>query len=128
MSSVARGVSALSTHAPAANTTPTTVHWNGSIPASGTVTISIIARIALPPPDLTGQIVSSQGTVNFDADGNGTNESSVLTTNDGSPGAVTFAIVKAPNIPALSPAGLMLLFAFIALAGWITLRRTHLAD
>ena len=54
-----------------------TVTWNGAIPAGGTVTITIDAEIldtATP-----GSSIVNQGTVFFDADGNGSNESSAQT-------------------------------------------------
>jgi len=63
--------------------TPTrTVTWNGSVPAAGSVTISINATIAN-----TLGTVSNQGTVNFDADGNGSNETAVTTDDPGAAGA-----------------------------------------
>jgi len=52
------------------------VTWNGSIPGNGSVTITIVASIGSSAP---GAVISNQGTARFDADGNGTNESSVLT-------------------------------------------------
>lgn len=83
------------------------VTWNGSIPASGDVTITIEARIAL---SAAGVPVSNQGTVYYDADGNGTNESSRLTddpTVGGSADATVF--VPGTSIPAATPIGLLLL-------------------
>ena len=50
--------------------------WNGSIPAGGSVTITITATI-LPAP--AGTTITNQGTIAFDADGNGTNESTAQT-------------------------------------------------
>jgi uncharacterized repeat protein (TIGR01451 family) len=47
-----------------------TVTWNGSIPASGTVTISIQAIVNAA----SGAIISNQGTISYDSDGNGTND------------------------------------------------------
>jgi uncharacterized repeat protein (TIGR01451 family) len=52
-----------------------TVTWNGSIPASATVTVTIRATVNA---GATG-VVSNQGTVAYDADLDGVNESSVLT-------------------------------------------------
>ena len=59
-----------------ANVSSRTVTWNGSIPGNGSVTITIVASIGSSAP---GAVISNQGTARFDADGNGTNESSVLT-------------------------------------------------
>lgn len=53
-----------------------TVTWNGTIPASGSVTITINATIN---GDTVGSTISNQGTVLYDADGNGSNESSRVT-------------------------------------------------
>ena len=53
-----------------------TVNWNGSIAVSGSVTITITATIHNLPD---GTTVSNQGTISYDADGNGTNESTRLT-------------------------------------------------
>ncbi len=52
-----------------------TVHWNGGIASGASVTLTINASVV---PAATGT-VSNQGTVFYDADGNGTNESSRLT-------------------------------------------------
>lgn len=62
-----------------------TVTWNGTVAGSGSVTITITATI--PVATANGVVVSNQGTVNFDADGNGTNESTALTDDPGVAGA-----------------------------------------
>ncbi|HEY5022440.1 MAG TPA: choice-of-anchor Q domain-containing protein, partial [Gemmatimonadaceae bacterium] len=59
-----------------ATTSSNTVDWNGSIPASSSVTITINATVN---SNAGGTTISNQGTINYDADGNGTNESSRLT-------------------------------------------------
>src|SRR5204863_1192976 len=70
-------VSAVATSSTAtADSGTNTVHWTGSIPALGSVTITVAATVRA---GTGGQTVSNQGTIFFDADGNGTNESSVLT-------------------------------------------------
>jgi uncharacterized repeat protein (TIGR01451 family) len=79
-----------------------TVHWNGSIPAGGSVTVTIVATIK------TGT-VSNTATIHFDADGNGTNESTATSN------TVTFAPQPASAIPALSE------LALLALAGMLSL-------
>jgi hypothetical protein len=58
-----------------------TVTWNGSLAIlGGSVTITITATVDPVP---RGTTVTNQGTANFDADGNGTNESSTLTDDPG---------------------------------------------
>jgi uncharacterized repeat protein (TIGR01451 family) len=52
-----------------------TVNWNGVVPGSGLVTLTVTATINA---GTALQTVSNQATVNFDTDGNGTNESSGL--------------------------------------------------
>jgi uncharacterized repeat protein (TIGR01451 family) len=52
-----------------------TVTWDGSIPANGSVTISIIATIDAA----AGTSISNQGTFKYDSDGNGTNETTGVT-------------------------------------------------
>ncbi len=52
------------------------LHWNGAIPAGGSVTITINATVK---PEAAGQIVTAQGILSYDADGDGTNEASALT-------------------------------------------------
>jgi len=50
-----------------------TVTWNGSIPRQRSVTITITATIN--GGNLL-QTITNQGTISYDADGNGTNEAS----------------------------------------------------
>jgi hypothetical protein len=72
-----------------------TVNWNGSIAAGGSVTITITATVN---SGTVGTTISNQGTINYDADGSGTNESSRLTDDPSVPGTsdpTTFAVVKA---------------------------------
>ena len=59
-----------------------TVTWNGSIPAHGTVTITTVATVGAN----TVGTVSNQGTISYDSDANGTNDSSAVTDD---PGTVT---------------------------------------
>lgn len=67
-----------SSGAAVANLGTNTVTWNGGIPAGGTVTILIVATVL---PSAVGTTVSNQGTIAFDSDANGTNDTTV-TTND----------------------------------------------
>lgn len=99
-----------------------TVRWNGSIPAGGSVTISIQARIATTA---AGTLISNQGTAYFDADGDGTNESSTLTDDPALPGAADPTVFRAEDpaaIPATSTAGLALLGLLVALGAGLLLR------
>jgi uncharacterized repeat protein (TIGR01451 family) len=71
-------VSAIGTSGTAvANVGTNTVTWNGSLsPLGGTVTVTITATVNAVPG---GTVIANQGTVLFDADVNGSNESSGLT-------------------------------------------------
>ena len=62
-----------------------TVAWNGSIASGGTVTVTIQATVKATTA--AGTVVSNQGTVRYDANGDGTNESTVATDDPGQPGA-----------------------------------------
>ncbi|HEX6095249.1 MAG TPA: Calx-beta domain-containing protein [Thermoanaerobaculia bacterium] len=80
-------------------TTIDTVAWNGSIPAGGSVTLTIVATI---DPAVTGAI-SNQGQTFYDADSNGSNESSAVT-DDPSTGteadATSFSILQSGIVSA----------------------------
>ena len=118
---VLQGASATS-GTPTVDNVTGTVRWNGSIPGNGSVTITITAWIMA---NTAGQSVSNQGTVYFDADGNGTNESSALTDDPARPGAAdptVFAAGLAVAVPATSAAGLALLGLLVALGAAILLR------
>jgi hypothetical protein len=103
-----------------------TVTWNGSIPASGSVTITISATIL---PAAAGTTVSNQGTIAFDADGNGTNEATAQTDDPGAAGAAnptTFqaAAAVASEIPTLSPLAMLLVALALSGLGLALLKRT----
>jgi uncharacterized repeat protein (TIGR01451 family) len=110
-----------------ANTGTNTVTWNGGIPAGGSVTISIQATIR---PDIApGTVITNQGTISYDADGNGTNEATNVTDDPstaGSGNATGFA-VAAPattgDIPALDPLGLAMLAALLGAVALVMMRR-----
>jgi uncharacterized repeat protein (TIGR01451 family) len=99
------------------------VTWNGSIPAGGSVTIFIDAL--LPVGAAEGTTIENQGSVAFDADGDGDNESSALTDDPatGQANDPTIFVVVAPipiiDIPTLGGIGLaafaLLLAALAAL-------------
>jgi len=62
-----------------------TVTWNGSVAANGgTVAITIQATILVATPG--GTAVSNQGTVGYDADADGANDTTLLTDDPGQPG------------------------------------------
>lgn len=67
-----------------ANVGTNTVTWNGAIGAGASVTITITGTIN----NFTnfGTTISNQGTVNFDSDGNDTNESTMTTDDPALPG------------------------------------------
>ena len=120
-------VSATATSGTAA-TAGNTVNWDGSVPASGSVTITITATINAA----AGTVISNQGTVLYDADLNGSNETTVLTDDPSAGGAsdpTTFTVVAAPTpeVPTLSEWGLMLLGFSLLLAAWSVLRRRQTA-
>ncbi len=103
-----------------------TVTWNGAIPVGGSVTITIEALIA--PGLADGTLISNQGTVHFDADGNGTNEASGVTDDPatGTVGDPTEIFVVSPalqEIPTLDGAGLALLALGLAALATRSLRR-----
>jgi uncharacterized repeat protein (TIGR01451 family) len=105
----------------AADLATNSVSWNGSIAANGgTVTITIHAAIAA---GTAGATISNQGTIHYDADGNGTNESTAQTTNGTGGGPTTFQVEPLAEVPTLSPAGLGLLLLLLAAAGLAALAR-----
>jgi len=82
------------------------VRWNGAIPGNGQVVITISARISLHAVDET---ISNQATIQFDADGDGINESVVLTDdpNTGTLGDATVFVGLPIPVPTLSVYGLL---------------------
>ncbi len=104
-----------------ATTAGNTVTWNGSIAASASVTITINATVNA---GAFGQI-DNQGTINYDSNGDGTNDASALTDNPAAPGTedpTGFLIAQA--IPTLGPIA-MLLLALGLVAIWY--RRERIA-
>ncbi len=101
-----------------------TVTWSGSVPAGGSVTITITARINA---GTQGTTISNQGSVSYDADLNGTNETTVMTDDPNVGGAadptsfVVGGITAA--VPTLSEWGLALLGLGLLLAALSVLRR-----
>ncbi|HYN43993.1 MAG TPA: DUF11 domain-containing protein [Thermoanaerobaculia bacterium] len=120
-------VSATATSGAVMATTGTNaVTWNGSIPAGGTVTISIQATVRATTPE--GARVSNQATIAYDLDGNGTNEASTVSDDPATPAAgdatVFVALAAAVAVvPALDAVGVSLLALLVALGGVLVLGR-----
>jgi len=82
------GLTLVSASVPAGNGTAlatpatNTVTWNGSIAPGGSVPITINATIK---PGTQGTLISSQGTVSFDSDGNNTNDATIPTDDPATP-------------------------------------------
>ncbi len=120
-------VSASATSGTAVATTGTnTVTWNGSIPISGSVTITMTATIL---PAAVGTTVTNQGVVSYDSDNNGTNNAAAQTDDPDSPGSGNptgfqiAAAATAEQIPAVSPLGLAILAALMAGLAFAMLKR-----
>ncbi len=104
-----------------------TVHWNGSIAAGGSVTITFTALVN---NGTAGTTLCNQGTIFFDADGNGTNESSILTDDPGAGGVndpTCFVVASIAQVPTLSTVGLALLMLLLAGGALLALRRQRQA-
>jgi uncharacterized repeat protein (TIGR01451 family) len=114
---------------PSATIASNTVTWDGSVPAGGSVTITITATINAGFANTT---VSNQGSVSYDADLNGTNETTVPTDDPavgGTSDPTVFTVVPATatEVPTLSEWGLLALASGLLLAAWMTLRRRQQA-
>jgi uncharacterized repeat protein (TIGR01451 family) len=113
----------------AADTGSNTVTWNGALAAGASVTITIQAVPAAGT--LPGQTVTNQGALAFDADGDGSNESTALTDDPSLPGrddptSFVVAALPAPEpeaVPTLGETGLVLTALLLAGAGALRLRR-----
>jgi uncharacterized repeat protein (TIGR01451 family) len=104
-----------------------TVNWNGTIAAmGGTVTISIDATINAGSEGLP---ISNQGTINFDGDNNGSNETQTQTTPPVGAGPTIFIVGSPPTveIPTLAPWGLLGLVLLLAAGALWRLRRAEQA-
>jgi uncharacterized repeat protein (TIGR01451 family) len=105
-----------------------TVTWNGSIPASGSVTITIIATVET---GTAGQTISNQATFIYDANADGTNETTGVTDNPATgtaddPTSVV-ALLPLDEIPTLSEIGLIALCLALAGAAMHLMRRRRTA-
>jgi uncharacterized repeat protein (TIGR01451 family) len=112
----------------AANTGTNTVTWNGAIPVSGTVTITITANIL---PAAAGQTVSNQGTIAYDSNGDGTNDATAQTDDPGVAGTANPTLIVVPastiDVPTLSGLGLLVLMLSLAGLAFAILRRRRSA-
>ena len=88
--------------------------WNGALPAGGSVTLTVKARVETTLP---GGLVM-QGEVFFDTDGDGVNDLSTFTDDPSLPGdedpSLLFAAQSVLEIPTLSALGLLLLALLLA--------------
>jgi uncharacterized repeat protein (TIGR01451 family) len=105
-----------------------TVDWDGSVPAAGSVTITITATIT----GAIGSNISNQGSVSFDADLNGSNETTVQTDDPAVGGAADPTIFQVQpaaiaQVPTVSPFGLTVLALGLLAAAWSILRRRKTA-
>jgi len=111
-----------------------TVTWNGSLLTGGQVTITINARVLA---SASGIVVTNQGTIAYDADNNGSNESTALTDDPSlvgsadpssfrgaprAPGAPFSPIAPIPTLSLLSLPLLSLLMVGLVV-GWFRRRR-----
>ena len=103
------------------------VTWSGDIPIGvNSVTITIPATINA---GTEGQTVNNQGTLSYDADLNGSNETTVQTDDPGAGGQsdpTSFTVsggVSVLEIPTLSEVGLALLALMLSAAAVLALRR-----
>jgi len=90
------------------------VAWNGAIAVGATVTIDIEATVNGVAP---GTVVTNQGDIFFDGDGNGTNESQAVTDDPAQPGATdptVFTVEEQRAIPTLGATGRLILFVLLA--------------
>jgi len=100
----------------AVTTVGNTVHWNGTIPSAGSVTITITATINAGSE---GTTVANQGSVSTDLDGDGSNETNSLSDDprvSGSSDPTTLRVAE--KIPVGSLGGLVLLALALLVGGW----------
>jgi subtilisin-like proprotein convertase family protein len=99
-----------------------TVHWNGGVPAGGSVVITIDATISRAA--VSQSIISNQGTASYDATRSGSNQTTILTGDPVRGGPTQFVVGGAiAAVPALSAAGLAAMAIALLAGGALTLRR-----
>jgi uncharacterized repeat protein (TIGR01451 family) len=102
--------------------TGNTIHWNGGVPAGGSVVIAIAATIAAAA--VPQSIVSNQGTASYDATRAGSNQTTILTGDPAGGGPTQFTVGGAiAAVPALSGAGLAAMATALLACGALELRR-----
>ncbi len=100
-----------------------TVTWNGSLAAGATVTITATASVNYLPG---GTVISNQGTIFYDAGGDGTNSATRLTDDPGVAGAADptdFVVIALEPIPTLHGVGLATLNLLLGMVAVLALRR-----
>jgi uncharacterized repeat protein (TIGR01451 family) len=115
---------AASSGAALANTSTNTVTWNGALAASASVTITIEARINASG---TGATILNQATLNFDADLNGSNESTLRSDDPAIAGAANATAFDSDMlvVPTMNAVWALLLGALLLGLGRLrVLRRT----
>jgi uncharacterized repeat protein (TIGR01451 family) len=104
-----------------ANLGTNTVTWDGALPISGSVTITIQATI------VSGGTISNQGQTFFDRNNNGVNETVGVTDDPGPAGATDPTVFTAATfnveVPTLGQFGLAAMAGLLALAAFTLLRR-----
>jgi hypothetical protein len=109
------------------------VTWNGSLAAAASVTITIQATISTSAAP--GSTITNQGTINYDADGNGTNEATAVTDDPGtgaSADGTSFGVIAGGGGPtptvvsASSDVANLLLLALLALGAASALHRRRI--
>jgi uncharacterized repeat protein (TIGR01451 family) len=104
------------------STTGNTVHWNGGVPAGGSVAITINAAIGSSA--VSQSVISNQGTASYDATRSGTNQTAIVTNDPAKPGPTQFVVGGAiASVPALSGAGLAAMAIALLASGALVLRR-----
>lgn len=108
-----------------ANVPANTVTWNGSIPAGGSVTITIVATVEV---GTAGQTITNQATFTYDSNGDGTNDTPGVTDDPGTgeagdPTSVVAVPASVVDIPTVSEWGALILLLALASAAMVFLRR-----
>jgi hypothetical protein len=102
-------------------TSGNTVHWNGGVPAGGSVSLTIEAAIGSNVAAAT--LISNQAMVAYDPARAGANTASFATAAPGVGGPTQFLAGAIASVPALSAAGLALLALALAACGMRFFRR-----